>query len=60
VVDDGCGIVPDDLPLAFASHATSKLRDAGDIFRVGTLGFQTGAPTRRGSRSGSNIPAGKV
>jgi DNA mismatch repair protein MutL len=40
VVDDGCGIVPDDLPLAFASHATSKLRDAGDIFRVGTLGFR--------------------
>src|SRR5438094_258342 len=40
VVDDGCGILPDDLPLAFASHATSKLRDADDLFRIGTLGFR--------------------
>jgi DNA mismatch repair protein MutL len=40
VADDGCGIVPDDLPLAFASHATSKLHDADDLFRIGTLGFR--------------------
>src|SRR5947199_3714703 len=40
VVDDGHGIEPDDLPLVFASHATSKLRDADDLFRVGTLGFR--------------------
>ena len=40
VVDDGCGIEPDDLPLAFASHATSKLQDADDLFRIGTLGFR--------------------
>jgi DNA mismatch repair protein MutL len=40
VVDDGGGIVPDDLPLAFASHATSKLRDAEDLFRIGTFGFR--------------------
>jgi DNA mismatch repair protein MutL len=40
VVDDGCGIEPDDLPLAFASHATSKLRGADDLFRIGTLGFR--------------------
>src|SRR5262245_27148411 len=40
VVDDGCGIVPDDLPLAFASHATSKLRSADDLFRIGTMGFR--------------------
>ena len=40
VVDDGCGIAPDDLPLAFASHATSKLANADDLFRIGTLGFR--------------------
>ena len=40
VVDDGHGIEPDDLPLVFASHATSKLRDAADLFRIGTLGFR--------------------
>ena len=40
VADDGCGIHADDLPLAFASHATSKLHDADDLFRVRTLGFR--------------------
>src|SRR5499427_762324 len=40
VADDGCGILADDLPLAFASHATSKLGNADDLFRIRTLGFR--------------------
>src|SRR3954470_1642352 len=38
--DTGCAIPPEHLPLAFASHATSKLQSADDLFRIGTLGFR--------------------
>src|SRR5262245_27363783 len=40
IVDNGHGIHADDLPLAFASHATSKLADADDLFRIATMGFR--------------------
>ena len=40
VADDGCGIEPDDLALAFSQHATSKLKDADDLFAIGTMGFR--------------------
>src|SRR5262245_31823924 len=40
VVDNGCGIEADDLPLAFAAHATSKLRSAAELFTISTLGFR--------------------
>src|SRR5207302_7115542 len=40
VVDDGCGILPEDLPLAFASHATSKLASAEELFQIRSLGFR--------------------
>jgi len=40
VCDNGCGIEEEQLPLAVASHATSKIMDADDLFRVETLGFR--------------------
>ncbi|MFM7076389.1 MAG: DNA mismatch repair endonuclease MutL [Planctomycetaceae bacterium] len=40
VVDDGCGIEAEDLPLAVSPHATSKLRVAEDLDGIGTLGFR--------------------
>src|SRR4051794_22696273 len=40
VADDGCGIAAEDFSLAFAPHATSKLRTAADLFAIGTMGFR--------------------
>lgn len=40
VTDDGCGIRREDVPLAFASHATSKIETLADLERLSTLGFR--------------------
>jgi DNA mismatch repair protein MutL len=40
VSDDGCGMEPDDLPVAIRRHATSKIKDAGDLEAILTLGFR--------------------
>ena len=40
ITDNGCGIAPGELPTAFLRHATSKLRSAEDLAKIGTLGFR--------------------
>jgi len=40
IIDDGFGMAPDDVALAFSSHATSKLKTGDDLFFIGTLGFR--------------------
>ena len=40
IVDSGEGIHPDDILLSVASHATSKIRNAEELFSVQTMGFR--------------------
>lgn len=40
ITDNGKGIEPDDIDLAFERHATSKIRKAEDLIRVSTMGFR--------------------
>ena len=55
VIDNGGGISPDELPLAFASHATSKLVDDEDLFRITTMGFRGEALASIGAVSQARI-----
>ena len=40
VIDDGCGMSETDARLAFERHATSKIRQAADLFSLQTMGFR--------------------
>lgn len=40
VVDNGCGMSTTDARLAFERHATSKIKEASDLFALHTMGFR--------------------
>ncbi len=40
IVDDGCGMSPNDARMAFERHATSKISSADDIYNLHTFGFR--------------------
>src|SRR5688572_30438471 len=40
IADNGCGICADELSLAIAPHATSKITSADDLDAIATLGFR--------------------
>lgn len=40
IIDNGCGMSDEDLPLCFERHATSKINSVEDLFKIRTLGFR--------------------
>ncbi len=40
VIDNGCGMSDTDARMSFERHATSKIRDAKDLFHINTMGFR--------------------
>jgi len=68
ITDDGCGIEPDELRIAFERHATSKLSSEDEIWRIGTLGFRgealpsiaAAADVELASRPAEALVAGRI
>jgi len=40
IIDNGCGMSKNDLKMCFERHATSKIKDIEDIFKIKTMGFR--------------------
>ncbi len=40
ISDNGAGIVAEDLPLAIAAHATSKISQLNDLYSISSMGFR--------------------
>ena len=40
IIDNGCGMDPEDALMAFNRHATSKIKSAYDLASINTLGFR--------------------
>lgn len=40
ITDNGCGMSPTDARMAFERHATSKIKEANDLFCIRTMGFR--------------------
>ena len=68
ITDNGEGLSPEDLALAVERHATSKLKEDDDLFRIATLGFRGEALPSIGSiakmdissRSASDVNGAKL
>ncbi len=68
VTDDGEGLPPEELQLAFERHATSKLTSEDELWRIATLGFRgealpsiaAAADVELVSRPGGALVAGRI